>query len=775
MFRNYIKTAIRNLYRYKLYSIINILGLAVGIASVIMIYLIVQEEVQFNFHNEHIERIFRVNKVYTMNGQQNVNLSTPYPLRSALMESVTGVENAAQLYSTRGIVKYGDKVFRERDLCSASPEIFEIFTFNFLQGDPGSALQDLSSIAISASAANKYFGDENALGKTIQLNNRNDMIVTAVYKDMPVLSDHRYDFIYNIGLVTEPDDENNWYSHWLETYILAGEGVDRSDLEQRTDALMRKNIEEQSGARLQSLSEIHLFSVEGNPTTQKYIYIFSSIAILILIIACINFMNLATAQASKRVREVGVRKISGAQRKGLITQFLGESFCYTLIAFLLAILIVELSLPYFGEIVGREIGFKILTVRNLIYLAIMLIVVAVVSGSYPAFLLSSYLPVKVFKSGFTAGKKGLNLRTVIVIVQFTLAISILIGTAIIYSQLTYMREKDLGFDNENLVYLRLNRNLSSKFEIFRSECEKIPEIRNICRTSSHPDKIWNIMRGLTWEGKKSDEGSAFGFLSADRNIVETLDLKLIMGRDFSEELGTDEQAILLNRASLAMMEVEDPIGMMIGDGDYEVIGVVEDFNSLPLQYKVEPLLITVLPDYLFYIFMKIDEGDPTEVMNKVEKVWMKICPDFPFEFMFLNETFQYTYDEEIKAGMLFKVFAALGIFIACLGLFGLTSYLIENKKKEIGIRKVLGSSTGDLIWKLSKNFLLWVVIANFISFPVTWYFMNRWLQGFMYRTELDPVIFVISGSATCLIALATIIFRLWRAANTNPASVLKYE
>jgi len=250
---------------------------------------------------------------------------------------------------------------------------------------------------------------------------------------------------------------------------------------------------------------------------------------------------------------------------------------------------------------------------------------------------------------------------------------------------------------------------------------------------------------------------------------------LIMGRDFSEELGTDEQAILLNRASLAMMEVEDPIGMMIGDGDYEVIGVVEDFNSLPLQYKVEPLLITVLPDYLFYIFMKIDEGDPTEVMNKVEKVWMKICPDFPFEFMFLNETFQYTYDEEIKAGMLFKVFAALGIFIACLGLFGLTSYLIENKKKEIGIRKVLGSSTGDLIWKLSKNFLLWVVIANFISFPVTWYFMNRWLQGFMYRTELDPVIFVISGSATCLIALATIIFRLWRAANTNPASVLKYE
>jgi len=561
----------------------------------------------------------------------------------------------------------------------------------------------------------------------------------------------------------------------METFVLLVDNVDPKTVEAKIDGLMKEHLEEQSGAVLQSLKNIHLYSVEGNPTAQKYIYIFGSVAILILIIACINFMNLATAQATKRAREVGVRKIAGARKRSLIFQFIGESIIYTMFAFFLSLILVELSLPIFEQLTGRAIAFDLLNPAMILAGIGCIILLGIISGSYPAIILSSYSPVNIFKAKLIKGGKGLTLRTIIVIVQFTLAISLLIGTGVIYSQLQYMQKKDLGFDSDNLLVLRMNSDLEEKFETFINMTDQIPGILNITRSSSTPNEVWNIMRGMSWEGNTSDEGSAFAFISADADFVETVDLEIVQGRNFDINLKSDENAVLINEKSIEMMGVEDPIGLKMGDDGFEIIGVVKDFNSLPLSYEIEPLLIAYIPGYFNRVIIKLSGDNILETVDQLKKVWLEICPDFPFNHRFLDETFQYTYRAEIKAGTLFRVFAGLGIFIACLGLFGLASFLIEQKKLEIGVRKVMGATSGGIIWQLSKQFVRWVIAANIIAWPLAWFVMKSWLEGFHYRTSANPIIFISAGIISLAIALITISLKTWKAANINPASILKYE
>ncbi len=775
MFKNYLKTALRNIKRYKIYSFINIIGLAVGIACAVMIFVITQEEKSFNTHNEHIDDIYRINKVYTMNGEENINYSTPYPLEQSVRDGYPEVIDATHLYESSAIIKYDDKVFRERGVCRASPSIFNIFTISIIDGDKIQPIRDVHSIAISRSSAQKYFGDKSPIGKILTLNNSEELPVTAVYEDIPLLSDYEFNFILHLDTAADMEDYNNWYSHWMQTFILTKPGTDIEALQAKVDQLFKDNLEEQSGARLQSLRNIHLYSVEGKPTTQKYIYIFISIAVLILIIACINFMNLATAQATKRAREVGVRKISGAQKRSLVLQFIGESIIYTFIACILSFLLIELSLPIFEQIVGRKIVFSVFNSNILQLYAIILFGVGIIAGSYPAFALSSFAPAKIFKSGSTSFVKGLSLRTVIVVIQFTLAVTLIIGTGIIYSQLNYMKNKDLGFNKDNLLYLRLNRDLDEKFDVFKQSCEQISGISQISRVSSIPTEVWSIMRGITWEGKQTDEGSAFAFLSADKNILETLDLKLLEGRSFSDDMKTDENSVLINEAALEMMQVEDPIGLKFGDEGWTIIGVINNFNSLPLTYECEPLIVVNIPDYYYFTLIKLSNINVEDAIRSVKRVWNEVCPDFPFEYRFLDEIFNLTYKEEVRAGVLFRVFAGLGIFIACLGLFGLVSFLAEQKKLEIGIRRAMGSTVTGIIWLLSRQFVRWIFIANIIAWPAAWYFMSKWLQGFAYSTSINPFIFIISGFLSMLIALLTISFKTIKAANSNPVKSLKYE
>jgi len=472
---------------------------------------------------------------------------------------------------------------------------------------------------------------------------------------------------------------------------------------------------------------------------------------------------------------VGVRKIAGAQKRSLIYQFIGESIIYTLFAFLLSLFLIELGLPIFEQISGREISLELLSSRMLLIGICGIVILGILSGIYPAIILSSFNPVDIFKQKLVTKRNGFSLRTIIVIIQFTLAISLLIGTGVIYSQLKFMQKMELGFDNENLLYLRLNNDLSTKFETFRDMTDQIQGVHNITRSSSLPNEVWNIMRGITWEGNPSDEGSAFSFIAADKNFVEAVDLEIILGRNFSKDLKSDENAILINEKSLEMLEVENPIGLNLDEDGFEIIGVVKDFNSLPLNYEIEPLLITNIPDYYRYLLIKISGTNTLETIKNLNKLWLEICPDFPFEYRFLDETFQSTYETEIKAGTLFRVFAGLGIFIACLGLFGLASFLTEQKKLEIGIRKVMGSSSGGIIWQLSKQFVRWVIVANIIAWPFAWFMMKTWLEGFVYCTSANPLIFITAGIISLCIALITISLKTWKAANTNPASILKYE
>ena len=773
MFKNYLKIALRNIARYKMYSTINILGLAVGIATAIIIYLVVQGELRFETH--HPKNIYRINKKYTMKGETNLNQSTPHPLRSALQEEIPEIKSSVHLTNSSCILKSGNKVFRERGNFYASPNIFEIFTFNFIQGKSEDAIKNKNSIALSQSMAKKYFGDEDPIGKILTRNNRDEMTVTAVFEDMPIYTNYNFRSIQHIDNVAYEDDYDNWYSHWMETFVLLEETTDFEAVQAKVDAVMKAHLEEQSGAVLQSLKNIHLYSMEGNPTTQKYIYIFGSVAIFIMVIACINFMNLATAQATKRAREVGVRKIAGAQKRSLIFQFIGESIIYTFIAFLFSLFLVEVGLPIFEQLTGRAISLELLNPKMILIGIGSIIILGIISGSYQAIILSSFSPANIFKTKLASSGKGLTLRTIIVVIQFTLAVSLLIGTGIIYSQLKFMQKKDLGFDKENLFYLRMNRDLEAKYETFKNITDQIPGVNNITRSSSLPNKVWNIMRGITWEGNPSDEGSAFAFIAADKNFVETVDLEIVQGRNFSEELKTDENAILINEKSLEMMEVEDPIGMKFDEDGFEIIGVVKDFNSLPLSYAIEPLLIANIPDYFYYLILKISGDNTLETIESLKKAWLEICPDFPFEYRFLDETFQSTYEAEVKAGTLFRVFAGLGIFIACLGLFGLASFLTEQKKLEIGIRKVMGSSSCGIIWQLSKQFVRWVIVANIIAWPLAWFLMKTWLEGFVYRTSANPLIFIAAGLLSLVIAFVTISLKTWKAANTNPAKILKYE
>jgi len=757
-----------------MYSIINILGLAVGIATAIIVLLVIQGELRFEVH--HSKNIYRINKKYTMKGIENINMSTPHPLRNELEEVIPEVVSAVHLTNSSCLLKYDDKVFRERGNYYASTNIFDMFTFKFVQGTAQDAIPDNNTIAISQSTAEKYFGTENPIGKTLIRNNRDEMTVTAVFEDMPIYTNYNFQTIQNIGSVAYEDDVDNWYSHWMETFVLLVDNVDPKTVEAKIDGLMKEHLEEQSGAVLQSLKNIHLYSVEGNPTAQKYIYIFGSVAILILIIACINFMNLATAQATKRAREVGVRKIAGARKRSLIFQFIGESIIYTMFAFFLSLILVELSLPIFEQLTGRAIAFDLLNPAMILAGIGCIILLGIISGSYPAIILSSYSPVNIFKAKLIKGGKGLTLRTIIVIVQFTLAISLLIGTGVIYSQLQYMQKKDLGFDSDNLLVLRMNSDLEEKFETFINMTDQIPGILNITRSSSTPNEVWNIMRGMSWEGNTSDEGSAFAFISADADFVETVDLEIVQGRNFDINLKSDENAVLINEKSIEMMGVEDPIGLKMGDDGFEIIGVIKDFNSLPLSYEIEPLLIAYIPGYFNRVIIKLSGDNILETVDQLKKVWLEICPDFPFNHRFLDETFQYTtYRAEIKAGTLFRVFAGLGIFIACLGLFGLASFLIEQKKLEIGVRKVMGATSGGIIWQLSKQFVRWVIAANIIAWPLAWFVMKSWLEGFHYRTSANPIIFISAGIISLAIALITISLKTWKAANINPASILKYE
>jgi putative ABC transport system permease protein len=804
MFKNYLKIALRNLHRFRTYSLINITGLIIGMACFILVFLYVQDELSYDRYHENSRQIYRITAEANITGQNMQTATTPAPLAPTLTDEFPEVLGAVRFLCSHSgrdsLIAYGEKKFYESRFLYADQNVFDIFSFKLIKGDPETALKNPHSIILTEEMAKKYFGNEDPLGKVMTVNNRSDFQITGVLRRIPHNSHFRFDFLASFATLTEADKSisQNWGDLSYHTYLLLAEGSSPVELESKLPLIVKKyvskffesylgNVENMTSMfkfHVQPLTGIHLHSqllgeIEANSDI-NYVYIFSAVAFFILIIACINFMNLATARSSCRAKEVGMRKVVGAQRSQLIGQFLGESFLLSFISLLLAIGLVEILLPAFNAISEKEISLNYSqSWIVLIGLVGMAFVVGFLSGSYPAFLLSSFRPIEVLRGKVKSSLAVPFLRKILVIFQFSVSVILITGTVVIRDQLIYIRNKNLGFDKEQLVAIPLRSNeIIRNYQSIKNELLQYPDIVKVSASSTLPG------RGLGTsvfrpEGASDDNCLLMYNISVDYDFIKTLGIELLAGRSFSKDFSSDDrEAFIINEAAVKKLGWKSPIGKQV---EYisvrkgTVIGVVKDFHYLSLHQKIEPFLLYVDPEDFRYFAVKIRPQNISRTLAFLEDKWRKFDPAHPFEYSFLDDDFDKLYKADKKLGQIFVSFTALAIFIACLGLFGLTSFTAEQRTKEIGIRKVLGASVPDIIVLLSREFTKWVLAANLIAWPVAYYAMNRWLQNFAYRISISLWMFFLAASLTFVISLFTVSFQAVRAAVSNPVKALRYE
>jgi putative ABC transport system permease protein len=779
MLRNYIKIAIRNIIRNKIFSLINIVGLSIGVACFILIVLWIKDELSYDRFHNNLEQIYLVYKEYQLGDDISANPSTPYPLAKAAGEQIPEVILSTHYYQGSIPVRYGERMYNEDRVCFTDSSFFRILTFDFLRGNPGSSLSNPNSVVITEKIAHKYFGDIDPVGKSLTLNNRFELLVHGVIANVPSNSEFQFDLFAHIDNITERDDEENWGSHWLYTYLLLDENASTNRVERKLTEIIRDRLpNEKLSLKLQPLKDLHLYSVDGNRAGMKYVLFFSVIGVFILLIACINYMNLSTARSSKRELEIGIRKTAGAFRRHLIFQFIVEAFLFSILSFLIALIIVELCRPAFNNLTGKNLVISYFKPDFFLTLFILLLFTGFLAGSYPALALSKFKPLDTFHgtTGFTL--KNAIFRKGLVILQFVITITLISGTGIILLQLRYIQTTDLGYEPENLLYLPMNPDIKSNVHTIKEELLKHPGIASVAASSQLPGEVWNIMRGIVWEGKETDDGAAFGVLSIDEDYFSTVQTNLISGRNFQSNFPADSISVILNEKAIQVMGMKSPVGGKFDIGDdflYTIIGITRDFHSLPMNYKIEPVVMLNDPDYYQRVLVRIDPDQITSVLPYIEELWKKIAPNNPFEYHFLDERFERIYRSEIRAGKIFGSFVILAIIISTLGLFGLTSFITAQRTKEIGIRKVCGAKLSEIMFMLSKEITQWVLIAIVIATPITWFVMRKWLQNFEYRAELSWWIFVLAGLSALIIALLTVSYQSYCAGARNPVDSLRYE
>ncbi len=775
MIRNFIKIAWRNITRQKGYTLINLIGLAIGIASCLLIVLWIQQEYSFNRFNKKIDRIYRVIQSGEMNGQGYSSYTIPYSLVPVMMDENPEIETGVRVRNVGGLIfNYDGKVFTENNVLLTEPAFFDIFDYKFISGNPESSLEELHSVIITESTAKRYFGDEDPLGKAIKLNTASFYTVTAVMEDCPVNSREQFDIILPMKILGE-QRLTSW--SWESSgYVLLKENANLDLFKERIlDTNVRHAPDNENPVTIQNLWISNFYNPDGSQGRLETILLFSGIAFVVLIIACINFMNLATAQAAARIREVGVRKVLGATKKELIGQFISESIIMSIIAAILAIMLAEIFLPVFNTMIGRELSFQYNNWLLMTSLATLALLVGLVSGSYPAFYLSSFNPSSVLKAGTKRGGSS-RFRNILVIFQFTISIILIFSTLVIYRQMEYIKNKDLGFDRENVISLPVNRFIQEKYPILKETILKNPDVLGVTSSSSDPINVGNVNPAL-WEGKQDDERILFNFLLIEENFLEFFDIDIIAGRTFNKELESDRDAYILNEAAIKVMEMDDPIGksftMYADEGP--IIGVTEDFNFQTLDREIGPLIISNKSWWRSDFYVKAAPGKSKEVITFLERTIKEVVPDSPFSFTFLDELLNDYYRDVYQMGKTIQYFAILAIFISCLGLFGLASYITERRTKEIGIRKVLGSSAKEILLLFSRGYVGWIAISTVIAWPIGYYVMRNFLANFQYKTEIDVLIFILSSASALIIAMITVSYKTIRAANANPVEALKYE
>ncbi|MBU8892302.1 MAG: ABC transporter permease [Bacteroidales bacterium] len=783
MFKNYLLIAYRFIIRYKGYSFINILGLATGLACTIIIYLWVLDELNFDTFHKNYDNIYRI-----VQNQQNGEFkvaATCAPMGPKFEEEFPEILESARYrpYTRTALFSHGDKNFYESGFGYADPEFFEIFSFNIIEGSLKGFADHTTSLIITSEMAEKYFGDENPIGKAITINKGTIYTVAAVIDNIPANSHIQFDAIAPFARLYETGWLLNWNNNYYYAYVLCDENIDYRSMEEKFHVSMEEEFDYEfdEAYYLQPLSEIHLksdFNIDlysHTETRYQYVYLFIVVGIIIILIVIINYMNLSTARATRRAREVGIRKVVGAKRMQLIGQFLGESLILTFISYFIAIIFTELLLPSINNLTGKVLDISYSNPEFVIGIFVILIFTGIVSGSYPAFYLSSFIPVNVLKGNVKSGST--LFRKVLVIFQFSLSVILIIGTFFIYKQLKFIQSKNLGIDKELLLYTSFKGKLYDNYFPFKAELKKLNNVLNVTYSNNIPTYTVNSTSGVNWEGNDSNEGMLMHRYVVDHDYVSTFNVDIIDGRDFDITLPTDSANYILNEATIRVMGMEDPVGKWFNLWGMKgtIIGVMKDFNFKSLHKPVEPLMLYITKDIYGYMFIKISSNDIQGTIREINDLWTQFNGEFPMDFKFLDDEYEKLYTAEQKLGKLFSVFAAIAVFLSCLGLFGLASYMTERRTKEIGIRKVFGASSTTVTRLLTWEFTKWVIISTVIAWPVAYIFLNRWLQNFAFRTDLDYYIFVLAGILVLLIAQLSVLFQTYRASRANPAKILKYE
>ncbi|MCO4291838.1 ABC transporter permease [Solitalea sp. MAHUQ-68] len=808
MLTNYIKIAWRNLIKNKTFSLINIIGLATGLACFILISLYVFDELSYDKYNVNADRIFRINSDLKLGSNEMKLAVTSDPMGETLKKDYPQVEEFVRIYNSNGakLIKKGNEFIEEQNVAHADSTLFDVFTLPVIEGNAKKALTEPNSVVITASTARKYFGTTAALGKVIEAN-KTPYKVTAVIKDIPHNSHFNFDFIFSMQNV----DYNfgTFLSHNFHTYLLLKKGTNYKAFEKNFAQVIQKYIFPQAkqfmqinsmddfykaGNKLEynliPLTDIHLKSDRGvelapNGSIQ-YVYIFSAVALFILLLACINFMNLSTARSSRRAKEVGIRKVLGTERRSLIGQFLTESTLTVIISTVIAVVMVWLVLPSFNELAAKSLSIKnLLGGKMLLFLIILPFVVGAISGSYPAFFLSKFQPIVVLKGKLSNGMKNSWLRGGLVVFQFVTSIVLIIGTIIVYRQLNYIQTKKLGFDKEQVLIIDRAGALQKNVDAFKNEVGNMPGVLSGTVSGFLPvSSSWRNDNTFSKETVMNVQNSYSSQVwGVDYEYLKTLGMQLSAGRNFSKDFGADSSAIIINESTAQILGYKDPIGQKVYTLQdtqtgvmipYTIIGVVKNFHFESLRQNIGPLAL-ILSKTDGYAAFKVKTKDMQALIQQVETKWKSLAPGMPFSYRFLDDSFDDMYRTEQRVGKIAIVFAMLAIVIACLGLFGLVAYSAEQRTKEIGIRKVLGASAANIITMLSKDFLKLVFVASLIAFPIAWYAMNKWLQDFVYRIEIGWWVFVLAGLTALVIALVTLSFQSVKAALANPVKSLRTE
>ncbi len=817
MFVNYIKIALRNLLKHKLLSFINVLGLAIGMACCLLIALYVYDEYQYDRYHQNANRLYRVVTEEHRDGLLRKLANSHGPMAEALRTEFPTIEAVTRFFPATTVVERDPNTrFEEERFFFADSTVFSMFSFHLTQGNPGTALRDPFTMVISRSTARKYFGDRNPVGETLLVENADLFKITGIVEDLPHNSHFKFDFLASFSSDSEAiehaKEDKAW--HWppVYTYVMLPESKNPVDIEAGFPALIKKHIGDWAvdsrSYSLQPLTEIRLHSnldAEIEPTGNVvYVRIFSLIAIFILLIACINFMNIATAKSSGRAREVGLRKVVGAARSGLIRQFLGESIVYSTVSMIAALFLVEMFIPIFNEIAGKTLDLNYAKNLPLIGgLAGFVVLVGVLAGSYPAFFLSAFKPIESLKIG--SGGFGVRasrgktisrtspIRNTLVIFQFTISTVLVIGTVLIYQQLLFEKNQNLGFNKEHVVVIPVkDENIQLKWETIRLDFLKHPHVTAVTASSTIPGKKRDMDFPVQAEGISSESELNVQTMLVDHDFLEVFGMQLLAGRDFNEDIAEDAKgAFILNEAAVKKIgwaEGQDfskalskEMAMLhVDEGNTRkgaVIGVVQDFHFKSFYHAIEPLILQISPRYYFRdnIAIRIQPENMSATLAFLENEWAKIAPHRPFSFSFLDQEFERLYYAEERLSKIFAYCSALAIFIGCIGLFGLVSFAAEKRTKEIGIRKTLGATISGIVKLLTTDFLKLVLIANLIAWPVAWYLMDLWLQAFAYRIDISPMVFVATAMLTMFLAVFTISFQAVRAAMINPIEALRYE